>query len=107
MAKRYRYAFAKQKEAPLGKFSVVLFLVCVLLMAAAVLLSSLDFRDHGVIAGGICLFATMLSGYGFVQGLRSLSGRTYAHGFGVFGSIANGLLMIGLIGMYLAGIVLL
>ena len=76
MAKRYRYAFAKKREAQQRKLSV----------------------------GGISLCAMLLSVYGFAMGLKSFSEENRTHKAGMIGSIANGIIMIGWLGIFLMGI---
>ena len=93
MAKRYRYAFAKKREAQQGKLSAVLAAVSLVLFVTAVLLAFFLQGQYGYIVGGISLCAMLLSVYGFAMGLKSL-----------IGSIANGIIMIGWLGIFLMGI---
>ncbi len=65
MAKRYRYAFAKKKEAGKGKLSAGLAVASFLLFLAAVLLSFFLEGRYGFIVGSVSLFAALLSVYGF------------------------------------------
>ncbi|MDO5337077.1 MAG: hypothetical protein Q4E89_06405 [Eubacteriales bacterium] len=104
MAKRYRYAFAKRREEPRGKLCLGLFIVSVVLLLAAVIVSFALNGNGGVVCGGLCLFSMMLSVYGFFQGLKSFSNEKYSHTYSVIGSIANGILMVLWVGIYLAGI---
>lgn len=94
MAKRYRYAFAGQKEAPLGRFSFRLFLISIGLLLVSVIVSFVQNGHGGPISGGLCLFASLLTVYGFIVGVSSLSGAQYRHKYGIIGSIANGLAII-------------
>lgn len=104
MAKRYRYAFAKKKEAQKGKLSTGLAVGSLLLFAAAVEIAFLTGGTVGYIVGGLSLFAMLLSVYGFAMGLRSFSEEDRAHRTSMIGSIANGVIMVGWIGMFLLGI---
>ena len=99
MAKRYRYAFAKKREAQQGKLSAVLAAVSLVLFVTAVLLG-----QYGYIVGGISLCAMLLSVYGFAMGLKSFSEENRTHKAGMIGSIANGIIMIGWLGIFLMGI---
>ena len=101
MAKRYRYAFAKKREAQQGKLSAVLAAVSLVLFVTAVLLA---FFLQGYIVGGISLCAMLLSVYGFAMGLKSFSEENRTHKAGMIGSIANGIIMIGWLGIFLMGI---
>ena len=87
MAKRYRYAFAKKKEAGKGKLSAGLAVASFLLFLAAVLLSF------------------FLEGrYGFIMGLLSFSEENCKHHTSIIGSIANGFITVGWIFLFLMGV---
>lgn len=101
--KRYRYAFAKKREAQQGKLSAVLAAVSLVLFVTAVLLAFLQ-GQYGYIVGGISLCAMLLSVYGFAMGLKSFSEENRTHKAGMIGSIANGIIMIGWLGIFLMGI---
>ena len=104
MAKRYRYAFAKKREAQQGKLSAVLAAVSLVLFVSAVLLAFFSQGQYGYIVGGISLCAMLLSVYGFAMGLKSFSEENRTHRTGMIGSIANGIIMIGWLGIFLMGI---
>ena len=108
MAKRYRYAFAKKREAQQGKLSAVLAAVLaavsLVLFVTAVLLAFFLQGQYGYIVGGISLCAMLLSVYGFAMGLKSFSEENRTHKAGMIGSIANGIIMIGWLGIFLMGI---
>ena len=104
MARRYRYAFAKKKEAQKGKLSTGLAIASLILFAAAVLLDFFLKGNLGYIVGGISLFAMFLSIYGFAMGLLSFSEENRTHRTSMVGSIANGIIMIGWLGIFLMGI---
>ena len=86
MARRYRYAFAKKREAAKGKWSVGL--------AAASL----------VLIGGTGLFAMLLSAYGFALGLSSFSEENRKHRTSMIGSILNGVILVIWLGLFLSGV---
>ena len=65
MARRYRYAIIKKKEAAKGKLSVGLAIASLLLFGGAVGIAYVLEGSYGFIVGGICLFAALLSVYGF------------------------------------------
>ena len=103
MAKRYRYAFVKKQEARKGKLSTGLAAASLVLFLAAVMLACVFNGEMGYIVGGISLFAMLLSVYGFIMGLLSFSETGRNHRTSMIGSILNGMIMIGLLGMYLLG----
>ena len=95
MARRYRYAFAKKREAAKGKWSVGL--------AAASLVLFLDGKLGGLI-GGTGLFAMLLSAYGFALGLSSFSEENRKHRTSMIGSILNGVILVIWLGLFLSGV---
>ena len=73
MAKRYRYAFTKKKEASKGKLSIGLAVMSLFLLGTALGVSIYLDGQLGFIVGGISLFAMLISIYGFLMGLSSFS----------------------------------
>ena len=104
MAKRYRYAFTKKREAQKGQLSAVLAVVSLVLFVTAVLLAFFLQGQYGYIVGGISLCAMLLSVYGFAMGLKSFSEENRLDRTSMAGSIANGIIMIGWLGIFLLGI---
>ena len=104
MARRYRYAFAKKKEAQKGKLSTGLTAASLILFITAVLLAFFMNGEFGYIVGGVSLCAMLLSIYGFAMGLKSFSEENRTHRTSMIGSIANGIIMIGWLGIFLLGI---
>ena len=91
MARRYRYSFTKKKEAKKGKLSAGLAAASFLLFIMAVVLAYLLDDSFGFLVGGVGLFATLLSVYGFIMGLLSFSEEGRSHKTSIIGSISNGL----------------
>ncbi len=106
MAKRYRYAFAQQKQAEGGVYSVVLAVISFILFLAAVSVSFFlqEYVISQALIGGISVCAMLLAIYGFFMGLFSFSAPDRSHSLCTAGAIANGLLMVGWLGLYLMGI---
>ena len=104
MARRYRYAFAKKKEAQKAKLSTGLAAASLILFITAVLLAFFMNGEFGYIVGGVSLCAMLLSIYGFAMGLKSFSEENRTHRTSMIGSIANGIIMIGWLGIFLLGI---
>ena len=71
MARRYRYAIIKKKEAAKGKLSVGLAIASLLLFGGAVGIAYVLDGSYGFILGGIFLFAALLSVFGFLLGISS------------------------------------
>ena len=104
MARRSRYAFAKKQEAQKGKLSTGLAAASLILFITAVLLAFFMNGEFGYIVGGVSLCAMLLSIYGFAMGLKSFSEENRPHRTSMIGSIANGIIMIGWLGIFLLGI---
>lgn len=104
MAKRYRYSIIKRKEAAKGKLSVGMAAASLILFAAAVLTTFGLNGRYGFIAGGICLFASLLSVYGFIMGLLSFSEEKRIHRTSTVGSLLNGVILVGWLGFFLMGV---
>ena len=75
-----------------------------LLFITAVVLAYLLDDSFGFLVGGVGLFATLLSVYGFIMGLLSFSEEGRSHKTSIIGSISNGLFLIVWIGVYLTGL---
>ena len=104
MATRYRYSFAKRKPSPKAVWSVAVAAGSLALFFVSVLVSFLTEGRYPGIIGGICLFAMLIAVYGFLQGLRSFGDRGCSHSLSTAGSIANGIIMIGWLGVFLLGV---
>lgn len=104
MAKRQKYKFAKKEYAKKGVFSSGLAAVSLLLFVASCVLS-LGFRGAaGVYVGGIALMAMLFSVYGFYTGLAGFSEKNCSHAFCIVGAIANGILMVIWLALFLVGV---
>ena len=88
MARRYRYAIIKKKEAKKGKLSVGLAIASLLLFGAAV---------------GTA-YATLISVYGFLMGIASFSEENCNHRTSIVGTILNGVFLVGWLLFFLMGV---
>ncbi|MBU5479917.1 hypothetical protein [Blautia sp. MSJ-19] len=104
MARRYRYAIVKKKEAAKGKLSVGLASASLLLFVGAIGIAYALEGGYGFIVGGICLFAALLSVYGFLMGILSFSEENCMHRTSVVGAILNGVFMVGWLVFFLMGV---
>lgn len=104
MARVKRYKFAKKKYAKNGMISTVLAAVCLFLLLLASVVSFSLRGNAGVIVGGIALMAMLLSIYGFYLGLKGFSEKDCSSLFCIIGAIANGLIMVGYLAIYLMGV---
>ncbi len=104
MARVKRYKFAKKTYAKNGKISAVLAVVCLALLLLASIVSFALRGNAGVFVGGIALMAMLLSVYGFYLGLKGFSEKNCSNLFCIIGAIANGLIMVGYLAIYLMGV---
>ena len=104
MARRYRYAFAKKREAAKGKWSVGLAAASLVLFIVAVVLALFLDGKLGGLIGGTGLFAMLLSAYGFALGLSSFSEENRKHRTSMIGSILNGVILVIWLGLFLSGV---
>ncbi len=104
MARRYRYAFVKKKEASRGKLSIGCAAGSLLLFVAAVVVSMILKGKYGFIVGGVCIFAGLVSCYGFLMGLSGFSEENCKHRTCIVGSIVNGIIVVGWVALYLLGV---
>ncbi len=100
--KKYKYDFALKKESQEGKASLVYWAFSFLLFMAS--FGSVYFGISEALTGVVGLTATLLALVGFIMGLKSLCDKETSHSFGILGTVANGLLAVAWIGLYLAGI---
>ena len=54
--------------------------------------------------GGMSVCGTLLAVYGFIQGIHGLSHENRSHTYSKAGAVANGIIMIGWLGLYLMGV---
>ena len=104
MARRYRYAFTRQKEAEKGKFSLFLLVSSLLFFVVGVIFSCVGKEEYHLIIGGMGLFGALLSVYGFLMGLAGFSEKDRTHLSSIIGSIANGILAVIWLAIYLSGL---
>ena len=94
----------KKKEARNGKVSAALAGTSLVLFLAAVLTVFFTDENMGFLVGGISLFAMLLSIYGFIMGLKSFSEENKNHKTSMIGSVANGMILLGWLGIFLMGL---
>ena len=105
MAKDIDMRLQRKREAQQGKNCQQCWrLVSLVLFVTAVCWQFFLQGQYGYIVGGISLCAMLLSVYGFAMGLKSFSEENRTHKAGMIGSIANGIIMIGWLGIFLMGI---
>ncbi len=106
MARRYRYAFAKKKEAEEGNLAAVLAIVSVVLFVVDLVLNGLFAKEAytGPVIGGLSVCGTLFSCYGFIEGMVGLRQRDRGHSVSTAAAIANAVIMVGWIGLFFIGL---
>lgn len=99
-----RYKFAKKEYAKKGIVSSILAGVTVIMFLISCFLSFCFRGAAGVFVGGIALMAMLLSVYGFCLGLSGFSEKSCSHVFCVSGAIANGVMMVIWLALFLVGV---
>ena len=69
--------------------------ISLILFCGAVTAAFLLEGQYGFVTGGVCLFAALLSIYGFIMGLLSFSEEGRSHKTSIIGSISKTCLIIG------------
>lgn len=104
MAREQKFKFAKRVYAKKGKLSSVLSGVSLCLFLIGSILSFALRGKAGVYVGGLSLMAILFSAYGFYLGLSGYSEKNCSHVFCTLGSIANGMLMVLWLALFLIGV---
>ena len=102
--KRYKYSFTKKRHTRGGVESSILALVsCLLFLGAAICALALN-GQGGMYLGALGILTLGLSVYGFILGLKSFSEQNREFLYSKVGSVANGVLMVIWIALFLVGI---
>lgn len=104
MAKEHKYKFAKKVYAKQGVESAALAAVSMGFFLISSLISFLFRGNAGAFVGAFALMAMLFSIYGFYLGLTGYSKKDGSHLFCTVGSIANGLLMVIWLALFLIGV---
>ena len=102
--KRYKCSFTKKRHTRGGVESSILALMSGLLFFGAAICSLVMSGQGGMYLGAMGILALGLSVYGFILGLKSFSEQNRAFLYSKIGSVANGVLMVIWIALFLVGI---
>ena len=102
--KRYKYSFTKKKHTKDGIISSILALASFLLFAGACICSMVLRGKGGLYLGAMGVLAMGLYIYGVVLGLKSCSEENRDFLYSKTGSVANGILTVIWLTMFLIGI---
>lgn len=104
MAKRKIYSFEEKRHSQRGITSTVLGIAALLIFLVLIYIACYYNGSGGAYLGSIGLTAMVLTVYGLICGLRSFQERNKIYTFSKIGSILNGILIAGWIGLILFGI---
>ena len=104
MAKRKMYSFEEKRHSQKGITSTIIGLLAFLIFFVLILVACYYDGNGGMYLGSIGITAMVLTIYGLVCGLRSFQERNKIYTFSKIGSILNGVLIAGWIGLILLGI---
>ena len=104
MAKRKTYSFEEKKHSQKGITSTVVGLLAFVIFVVLILISCYYNGNGGTYLGSIGITVMVLTIYGLICGLLSFQERNKIYTFSKIGSILNGILIAGWIGLILLGI---
>ncbi len=104
MAKRKTYSFEERRQSQRGITSTVVGLLAFVIFFALILISCYHGGNAGAYLGSIGITAMVMTIYGLVCGLASFQERNKIYTFSKIGSLLNGILIAGWIGLILLGI---
>lgn len=104
MAKEQKYKFEKKEHSRGGKTSSFLALASAVLFFISVIVSFANGGNAGTAVGGLAFIALLFSVYGFIVGMKSFNEKNVSPLFSIVGSIACGVIMVGWLTLFLAGI---
>ncbi|MBR2258700.1 MAG: hypothetical protein IJ899_15490 [Blautia sp.] len=103
MAKRFRYAFTRKKEARNGVWSVIMAGLSVFCFLASVVCAYCMGESRSYVAGTFALAGVLCSAYGFLLGLTSFAQKDAGHTSSIAGSIGNGIIAVIWLWLYMSG----
>ena len=104
MAKRFKYTSRLRPEAKGGVAALLMAALSTLLFLVAVIISYVYAGEAGIVLGAIGLSGLLLALVGFFIGIKSFSEKERSYKFTTLASIANGIIAIVWLGLYLVGI---
>lgn len=104
MKKRFKYAFTRKKETEGGFASVIYACSSLFLFLVCAVLSFAFSGKAGAWVGALGLMAILFSVSGFCIGIRSFQEKDRNYRFSMLGSMANGILSVGWLALFLIGV---
>ncbi|MEE0956128.1 MAG: hypothetical protein U0L49_10015 [Eubacterium sp.] len=104
MSREKRYTFLKKKVSKEARFSMVLTLLSVLLLAASVVVSAWYGGQGGLIVGALGLLGALFALYAFIVAIRQLVKREDTYMQAGAATILSGIMTIGWLSLILWGL---
>lgn len=104
MKRKYKYSFVKKEDTEDGFASVVYAGISLVIFIIAACISFLFEGNAGSWIGVLGLMAVLFSVVGFLTGLKSFKERDKNYRFSAIGSLANGVILVGWLALFLIGI---
>lgn len=104
MAKRFKYTSRLRPEASGGVAALLMAAISALLFLVAVIISYVYAGAAGIVLGAIGVTGLLLAIVGFFIGIRSFYEKERSHRFSTLASIANGIIAVVWLGLYLVGV---
>lgn len=104
MAKRFKYTSRIKPETQSGMAATVMAVISALLLVAAIIVAFVFKGAGGNYLGAIGLTGLLLAVVGFFIGLKSFSEKEKSHRFSTIAGMANGIIAVIWLALYLVGI---
>ncbi len=104
MADKRKYRFIEEKDSKGGKLSLRIALVSALCFVVSVIVSFVFKGEAGPYVGAVSIGAMLLAVYAFHVGMKSFSEENVSPKYSVIGAIFSGIVMVGWLTLFLAGI---
>lgn len=104
MTNEKRYKFREHTYSKNGRLSCCLAFASFVLFIICSLISFAAGGKAGPAIGGAALMAMLLAAYGFYIGMKALNEKENSLVLPVIGAISSGLIMVGWLGLFLAGL---
>ena len=104
MAKRFKYTSRLRPETQGGTAAILMAAISAFLFMIAVVISYIYKGEGGNLLGAIGLVGLLLSIVGFGIGIKSFSEKEKSHRFSTIASIANGIIAVIWLALYLVGV---
>jgi len=104
MAKRFKYTSRIKPETQGGMAATLMAIISISLLVVAVIISYAFSGAGGNLLGAIGLVGLLLAVVGFFIGIKSFAEKGKSHRYSTIASMANGIIAVVWLALYLVGI---